>query len=51
MAHMYFHLAAASGYKGAVEHRVLAEQLMTSSQVAEAQKLAREWMRTPLTYE
>ena len=46
MAHMYFNIAAVSGYKDAIKNRGLVEVLMTPSQIAEAQKLAREWMRT-----
>ena len=45
MAHMYFNIAAVSGYKDAIKNRGLVEVLMTPSQIAEAQKLAREWMR------
>ena len=45
MAHMYWNIAAVSGYKGAIKNRGLIEKDMTSSQIAEAQKLAREWMR------
>ena len=44
MAHMYWNIAAVSGNKGAIKNRGLVEKKMTSSQIAEAQKLAREWM-------
>jgi len=46
MAHMYFNIAAVSGYKNAIENRGVVGQRMTTSQVAESQKLSREWMRT-----
>ena len=46
MAHMYFNIAAVSGYKDAIKNRGIVEQLMTLSQIAEAQRMAREWMRT-----
>jgi len=45
MAHMYFNIAAASGFEGAIHSRGMAEKDMTPSQIAEAQKLAREWMK------
>jgi uncharacterized protein len=45
-AHMWFNLAAARGSDAAKEcRRELADQ-MTTSQVAEALKLAREWLST-----
>ena len=46
MAHMYWTIAAVNGYEGAINLRGIVEKKMTSSQIAEAQKLAREWMRT-----
>ena len=46
MAHMYFNIAAVSGQKNAIQNRGIVEKQMTSSQIAESQKLAREWMRT-----
>jgi TPR repeat protein len=46
MAHMYWNVAAVSGDKDAIYNRGIVEKDMTSSQIAEAQKLAREWMRT-----
>ena len=46
MAHMYWNIAAYSGHKNAIEDRGIVEVLMTLSQIAEAQKLAREWIRT-----
>jgi TPR repeat protein len=44
MAHMYWNVAAVSGNKDAIKNRGLIEKDMTSSQIAEAQKLARDWM-------
>jgi len=46
MAHMYWNIAAVSGNKNAIKGIGSVEKQMTPSQVAEAQKLAREWMRT-----
>jgi len=46
MAHMFFNIAAIDGDKSAIESRDLVAKRMTSAQIAEAQKLAREWMRT-----
>ena len=43
MAHMYWHIAAVSGDKNAIKNRGRVAKMMTSSQIAEAQKLAREW--------
>ncbi len=45
-AHMWFNLAAARGGKNAEEWRAIVAQLMTLEQIAEAQKLAREWKPT-----
>jgi hypothetical protein len=45
MAHMYFNIAGAGGDKNAIKGIARAENLMTPSQIAEAQKLAREWMK------
>jgi TPR repeat protein len=42
-AHMWLNLAAASGNKGAVKERDMLAARMTPAQIAEAQKLAREW--------
>jgi uncharacterized protein len=43
-AHMWYNLATAHGYEGAKKWRDrLAEEEMSANQVAEAQKLAREW--------
>jgi TPR repeat protein len=43
IAHMWFNLAAASGNKNAAEARDEVAAKMTPAQIAEAQKLAREW--------
>ena len=42
-AHMWFNLAGSSGYEKARENRRKVETQMTKEQVAEAEKLAREW--------
>ena len=42
-AHLWFNLAAAGGDKNAIKARGLIAAKMTPAQVAEAQKLAREW--------
>ena len=45
LAYMWFNLAAAQGHKASGEIRdALAAQSMTLEQVAEAQRLAREWV-------
>ena len=46
-AHMWFNLSAAKGEQRAVKVLDMAERRMTPAQIAEAQKLAREW--TPTT--
>jgi len=43
LAHMWINLAAPKGVKGAVKARDLLEEMMTPAQLAEAQRLAREW--------
>jgi TPR repeat protein len=45
-AHMWFNLSAAQGEQDAAEDRDKVAQRMTSAQIAEAQKLAREWKPT-----
>jgi uncharacterized protein len=45
-AYMWFNLSAALGYQIAVKNRDIAARVMTPSQIAEAQKLAREWKPT-----
>lgn len=42
-AHMWFSLAAAQGEQRAVKTLEMAEPRMTPAQIAEAQKLARDW--------
>ena len=42
-AHMWYNLAAAQGNKPATKNRDLLAKRMTPAQIAEAQKLAREW--------
>lgn len=43
MAHMWYNLAAAQGNKQAWKFREELAKMMTPAQIAEAQKLAREW--------
>lgn len=43
LAHMWYNLAAAQGAEGASKLRNLLSWIMTPAQIAEAQKLAREW--------
>ena len=45
-AEMWFNLAAAQGDQTAAQYRDTVQQGMSSAQVAEAQKLAREWKPT-----
>ena len=42
-AHMWVNLSAASGYEIAIERRDVFAKLMTPEQIAEAQRLARDW--------
>jgi hypothetical protein len=44
IAHMWFNLAAAAGEKGAAKNRDITAMQMTPAQIAEAQKLAREFV-------
>ena len=44
--HMWFNLAAAHGFEAARRSRDRIQQRMTPEQVAEAQRLAREWIET-----
>ena len=46
VAHKWFNLAAARGNASALAHRVELAREMSLEQVAEAQKLAREWLQT-----
>ena len=41
---MWFNLAAANRDKDAAKYRDITAKLMTPTQIAEAQRLAREWM-------
>jgi uncharacterized protein len=43
IAHMWFSLAAAAGDAGAARNRDISAAKMTSEQIAEAHRLAREW--------
>ena len=43
-AYMWFNIVIANGYEKLRKSRDIAEKPMTSAQIAEAQKLAREWM-------
>ncbi|MSP83097.1 MAG: hypothetical protein EXQ94_09225 [Alphaproteobacteria bacterium] len=43
-AHFWYNLAGAGGEETAVENRDGIAQSMTPDQIAEAQRLAREWM-------
>jgi len=43
-AHMWFNLAATQGNKKALKARDAYASLMTRDQIAEAQRMAREWM-------
>jgi TPR repeat protein len=43
LSYMWFNLAAARGNKDAAKGRNLLAAYMTPAQIAEAQKLAREW--------
>ncbi len=42
--HMWFNLSAAQGNKDGAQGRDIIAKLMTPAQIAEAQRLAREWM-------
>ncbi len=46
VAHKWFNLAAARGNPSALAHRVELAREMSADQIAEAQKLAREWLQT-----
>jgi TPR repeat protein len=47
LAHMWFNLSAAQGDQAAAKNRDDVAKLMTPAQIAEAQKLAREWRPAP----
>ncbi len=42
-AHMWYNLAGAQGLEQAAENRDIVAKRMTPAEIAEAQKLAREW--------
>jgi TPR repeat protein len=46
VAHKWFNLAAVRGNPSALAHRVEIAREMSADQIAEAQKLAREWLHT-----
>lgn len=46
VAHKWFNLAAARGNPSALTHRIELAREMSVDQVAEAQRLAREWLQT-----
>ena len=46
VAHKWFNLAAARGNKSALSYRQEVALEMSAEQVAEAQKLAREWLQS-----
>jgi uncharacterized protein len=46
VAHKWFNLAAARGNPSALAHRIELAREMSADQIAEAQKLAREWLQT-----
>ena len=44
LAHMWLNLAGEWVHEGAVKNRDIAAGLMTPGQIAEAQRMAREWL-------
>jgi uncharacterized protein len=46
VAHKWFNLAAARGNGSALAHRVELAREMSTDQIAEAQRLAREWLQS-----
>jgi hypothetical protein len=46
VAHKWFNLAAARGNQSALVRRIELAREMSTDQIAEAQKLAREWLQT-----
>ncbi len=44
LAYMWFNLAAAQGDQAAPRDKDILEQQMTREQIAEAQRLSREWI-------
>ncbi len=49
LAYMWWNLAAAQGDENVESNKVRAEQRMTRAQIAEAQRLSREWIEAPGT--
>ena len=45
-SHMWFNLSGAQGHQGALKNREMVAAKMTPAQIAEAQKLGREWKPT-----
>ena len=50
LAYMWFSLAAAQDHREAIDNRDSIASLMSPTQIAEAQKRAREWKRTPQSH-
>jgi len=44
LAHMFYNLAEAQGQENAQVNKGVIEQRMTREQIAEAQRLSREWL-------
>jgi TPR repeat protein len=44
LAYMWWHLAAAQGDEAGQNNKARAEEMMTREQIAEAQRLSREWL-------
>jgi hypothetical protein len=44
LAYMWWHLAAVQGNEAGQNNKDSAEELMTREQIAEAQRLTREWL-------
>ena len=44
LAYMWYNLAAAQGIESAQTNKDIIEQRMTREQIAEAQRLSREWL-------
>ncbi len=46
LAYMWYNLSAAQGNSGARWDKIMVKQRMTREQIAEAQRLSREWIET-----
>ena len=46
LAYMWLNLSATQGFQSAIKNRDIVARRMTPAQIAEAQKLAREWKPT-----